>query len=413
MAVSTILLATIGKRDPFHEGEPTGPLRLARETTPDRALLVATEAVRAKAEATAAELQALGIEVAIEVLDEIRRGVPDLAVSVSDLLLAGRDLVRRHPELKEAEVIACFTSGTPQMSTAFTLVVRSLLPDARHFQALDPSQTTREPLREFDPDILGHLDARDRTLESLARGDAAAAAASGEPLLRLPSQVPPPWDQKALKAAVTIAEALAAVENYQRQWLAQLAANIPARAGGVDLAGLKAWLQQAANDDLAWGAELGACFLRLDSLNRPTQAVLVAATAAEVLLTAGLRKCGVDPDDIRDPARLPSGFSEVDLMRIDGGRWRIEGAQRRAKLLEALSPDYRRAVETHAGETLRARLAGARNDAVHKGRQVPSESLEAAKAYLEILAAAVGAPAPAALPTAPAHLADLVQPWRS
>ncbi|PFG73558.1 hypothetical protein [Tepidiforma thermophila] len=409
----TILLATIGKRDPFDRGEPTGPLRLARETKPDRALLVATAAVRAQAEATAAELQALGIEIAIDILDDLRRNVPDLAVSVSDLLLAGRDLIRRRPELKEAEVITCFTSGTPQMSIAFTLVVRSLLPRARHFQALNPAEAQGNPLREFDPDALVHLDARDRTLEALAAGNAAAALAAGEPLLNLPAGTPPPWDQKALKAAVTIARALVAVENYQRQWLRQVAANIPARAGGADLSHLKSWLERCSSDDLAWGAELAACSLRLQAADRPAQAILVAATAAEVIISAGLRRAGIDPDDIRDPARLPSGFTEKDRVSIDGGRWRIEGLQRRAKLLEALSPAYRRAVEEQDAETLRARLAGARNEAVHQGRQVTGEALEAAAAYLRILAEAVGAPAPSSLPTIPSSLSALVQLWRT
>ncbi|GAB4338161.1 MAG: hypothetical protein Kow0010_26420 [Dehalococcoidia bacterium] len=410
--MEAILFATIGNRDPIYQGEPTGPLRLAQQEQPSRAILVATEAARHQAEATARELSPWTGPPTIEWLEQLRRGAVDLEVSIQDLLLAGREIVRRHPELADNHVVACFTSGTPQMSIAFTLVTRSLLPRARHFQALDPRQARGNLLREFDPDELVRLDAHARAIDALAHGDGASALAAGEPLLSLPASVAPPWDNRALKVVVSLARALVAVENYQREDLPRLATTIPNNAGPADLSAIKDWLQRCCTDGTAWGTELAACALRLHRLQRTTTAILTAAIASEVLMTAGLKQHGIDPEELRDPSLLPGNMADRGLVELDGGRYRLEGAQHRSQLLATVCPAYRRAVEGEGAEALRARLAKSRNNIVHQGKDAPADSVDGAHAYLALLAKAVGAPDPSSVPTAPDNLQRLASMLR-
>ncbi len=415
--MARVLIATIGKRDPFEGGEPTGPVRAAREWHPEAALLIAAEGVTAQADATRDALAAEfpGIAVTVDILERLQPGKPDLIVDIDALLRAGSALFYRHRELLDPranDIAACFTSGTPQASIAMTLVTRSLLPGARHFQALAPKDSSdRERLlREFDPDALVRMEARDRIYAALARGDSGDALAASVPLLGLRQ---PPWNAEALRIALAIAHALRAAESFRRHELSRpLGATSQGRKLGdaiqATVGAYSRWFATCETDDLAWGSELSASALRIGGAAGPTLGVIAAAVASEVLISARLRKLGYDPEklSVGQAERLPEELSR-GLVAFAPGLLRLEGARNRSDLLAELDPQYR--AKQSGVEDSRQRVAEVRNNAVHKGKPATGEQFSQAIAMLDRLAAAVGAPAPSNLPTTPTRLAELAE----
>lgn len=409
----TVLLATIGKRDPVRDGEPTGPLRAALKLRPDIAVLLAGQDVRDQAEATRDAIQGAlpACEVHLEFAEQLRPGVPNLVVDIQELLYVGRAVVHRHPELREpaSRVAVCFSSGTPQMSVAMTLVARSLIPGAQHYQALDPgnAQPGSELLRTFDPDALVRLDARSRVFEALARGDGAAALAAGEPLRAVH---PPPWNKKALESALAVSRALEWVAAYQRQRLLHF--RLPQVKGlgeaAADLTAIEDWFKQCQARLEAWGAELAAQALRLAAREETTRAIIAAAVAAEVLVTAALERSGLDPEDIKDPGAVPEELRQDLKASDDQRKYRLEGAQRRSKLLAARDPGYQAAL-AEGLERQREAIARARNVAVHQGKAPDAGLVAEIQPYLDRLAEVTKAPIPSRLPTAPPSLARLAR----
>jgi hypothetical protein len=407
-----ILIATIGKRDPVSEGEATAPLRAAQRLRPDGAVLLATEAVLGQAEATREAILAElpGCQIVIEVAERLLPGVPNLPVRIKELMFVGRSLLHRHPELREpnAKVDVCFSSGTPQESVALTLVARSLLPRARHFQALNPRDIASgtDPFEEFDPDVLVHLEARNRVFECLEAGDATGALAAGEQLRGIRT---PPWNAKALEVALVVARALEMIGGYQRDGLRHVQFPQHQGLGAPAVERIRAfvqWFQRCQKEDLAWGAELSAHALRLCQRGNPTVAVIAAAIAGEVLASAALRAHGLDPDFL-DPDRVPEPLRERLKPASDAKRFRIEGSQDRSALLAAISKPYRAAVDERGLDGLREQVAHARNRAVHQGSPVGSHVSDRAIRYLDELARATAAPIPSEAPTAPAGLRQL------
>ncbi|WP_322796786.1 hypothetical protein [Tepidiforma sp.] len=424
--MSRVLLATIGRRDPFDGGEPTGPLRAARHWRPDAIILLSTRGVAEQTEATRTALSAEfpSADLVVEVLEDLKPNIPDAVVDIGALLQAGRALVFRHRRLLDPasnEVAVCFTSGTPQEGIAMTLVTRSLLPGAHHFQALAPrdSSDPARLLREFDPDVLVHLEARDRVFAALARGDARGAAAAAEPIVGLHG---PPWNAVALGITLALARALRAAEDFRRQelttpfaWVAQgkkLGEELQQR-----LADYRQWFERCQSDDLAWGAELAASAIRVGAVSGPTMGVIAAAIASEVLIAARLRQLGHDPERLRR-SQLDGVPPEVleqpvdELRELAPGLYRLEGAQRRSRLLAHLDRRYRDAFDSGV-EDAREKVARARNQAVHQGQPASEGELKSALAMLDLLADAVGAPIPSKLLTTPPQLERFVSLLRS
>lgn len=420
--MARVLLATIGRRDPFDGGEPTGPLRAARSWHPEAIILLSTRGVAGQTEATRTALSAEfpSAELVIEVLEDLKPNVPDVVVDIGALLQAGRAIVFRHRRLLDPaanEIAVCFTSGTPQEGIAMTLVTRSLLPGARHFQALAPKDSSDPArlLREFDPDVLVHLEARDRVFAALARGDGGGAAAAAEPIVGLPG---PPWNAEALRIALALAHALRAAEGFRRRELTTPFSRVAqGKRLGEELqqrlAEYRQWFERCQSDDLAWGAELAAAAIRIGAISGPTMGVIAAAIASEVLIAARLRQLGHDPERLRR-SQLEGVPPEVLEQPIDAlrelapGLVRLEGAQRRSKLLAHLDRRYRTDFEGGL-EDAREKVARARNQAVHQGQSASDGELESALDMLDALAAAVGAPTPSGLLTTPAQLAQFAE----
>lgn len=419
--MSRVLLSTIGRRDPFEGGEPTGPLRAARSWHPDAIILLSTRGVAEQTEATRAALSAEfpAAELLIELLEDLKSDVPDLVVDIGALLQAGRTLVFRYRRLLDPasnEIAVCFTSGTPQEGIAMTLVTRSLLPGARHFQALAPKDSSDPArlLREFDPDVLVHLEARDRVFAALARGDARGAAAAAEPIVGLHG---PPWNAVALGIALALAQALRAAEDFRRRELTTPFSRVAqGKKLGEELqqrlADYRQWFERCQSDDLAWGAELAAAAIRIGAVSGPTMGVIAAAIASEVFIAARLRQLDHDPERLRRSQLegVPPQVLELpldELKQLAPGLYRLEGAQRRSKLLAHLDRRYRDAFNGGL-EDAREKVARARNQAVHQGQSASDGELAQALAMLDSLAAAVGAPNPSTLPTTPAQLQRLV-----
>lgn len=412
----TTLIASIGKRDPGTPDSPTGPLRAARELQPADVILFATEDVLPQAEATRdailAELPAAAVT--IEIAERLSPGTPNLVVDIEQLLYCARGLIRRHAQaLQSASHIAvCFTSGTPQVTTALTLAARSLLPRADHYQALNPDQATPGTplLLRFDPDVLTRLDLRDRVYEALARCDYLAALRAAD---ALGTPTKPPWNAKALKVAVVTARALDVIGRYAREQLRlidypQVKNLDPAAIDHVSR--LREWLTSCLRDDTAWGAEVAAHALRLHHQDQPALAVINAAIAAEILITAAIRRHGVDPDHIRETDDLPPGFPErlrpIDLAEPFPAR--LEGSLNRTELLAALDSHFAAALRDGL-DRARSGLAEARNRAVHLGKAPPEAVVASLPETLRALAAATRAPDPTALPTAPGALQRLAE----
>lgn len=436
-----ILLATVGQRDPGTPEAPTGPRRAANELRPEEVVLLATEDVARQADELRESIQASlpGVAVHVELAERLRPGVPNLPVLLGELLYVGREVVRRYPELTDAsnEVDVCATSGTPQISTALTLVARSLLPNARHYQALDPSKASGGTLLvPFDPDILVRLDARDRLFDRLAAGDGAGALAAGHGLDRVAS---PPWNAKAVRTALELARGLEYVAAFQRSELKTL--SFPQQKNAPDevrlrLDGARQWFARCVNDDKAWAVELGAHALRVLGLGNPTGAVIAAAIATEAMTTAGIRLHGeIDPDGVSALEKLPEPLREraravgqaPEYYRVEGlatgaaapsapmvgqapAYYRVEGGRDRSLLLKEVCRGYRAAFDEL--EPIRERIAEARNKAVHRGAAAERAIADEVAPFLDRLAEAVGFDGPASVPTAPERLGALAEALR-
>ncbi len=422
--MATVIFVTIGSRDPLHEGEPLGPLRLAQLHLPDIAILLATEGVAPQAEATRAAILELqpACTVHLEFAERLlpakdRAELGALPADIEGLLVVGWQVIRKHQSILHDQnaVHVCFSSGTPQESVACTLAVRSLLPHAQHYQALDPRKVPAGSplLRPFDPDALVRLEARDRMLDALRRGQPAEAIRAAEALSGLAN---PPWNRKAVDAAFKVALVLGQIDGFDRAAAATWVNNLPPKVGSVAadpcLAEMRQWLTRCVNDDTDWALELAARALRLAGHGTRVAAVLAAATATEALIAAALRASGIDPDDMSKD-EVPTDLSD-HFRPKDGGIGevgRLEGVPARLKLLKRRRPELSERID--ALEQQREAIASARNKAIHRGRAPQTDHLNIT-GFLDEFAEALGfSPRPSSLPTAPRGLAEFVEAIRS
>jgi len=328
------------------------------------------------------------------------------------LAACGRLLDEVLPQGGAGTVAVCATSGTPQLSLALTLAVSALRPDARHFQALDPS-STGQFWREFNPDALRHhteLEAGFKMLASCRFEEAAELLERRRKSAATEARARRPAIEAALAVTTALAKADALSPSEAHAALNVGVAKLP-EAAARSLGSLKEWyksLKDAQGKNPRWPVELAARAAREKAAGRIPQALVAAAIAFEAALTVRLRAShGLDPDRLstRDRERLPNAD---ECRELKPGAYRLEGAERRSAALAAIDEEYERLHD----DARREPLLETRNKLVHSAKAPSDTAVDDALAFLEDLCGAFGWPSPSECPSAPDALAKLVRDLR-
>jgi len=319
-----------------------------------------------------------------------------------------------------ARVACCATSGTPQLSLALTLAAMALFPQARHYQALDPSHAQAPLLREFDPDTLHHqaeLDAALRALENCQLVEAALLFErrlnSAAPVARSAAPV--------VRAGQAVARALAAIAAFNPRPAAgmmQVSRKGLPNAAATALSNLETWFSQLSrklSTNERWPVELAALSLRQQTAGLEAPALLTAAIAFEVALAVRLRTAHqFDPDRIKqaDLHRLPEPLRQKARQFADEpNMYRVEGARLRSQTLAHLDSGYNDVL--HEFTAAEKALIEQRNDVMHQAKGPEPGAIEEAAKFLAAMFAAFDWPDPSSCPSAPRPIAELVRALRS
>lgn len=433
---STVLIATIGERDPDGRqrrantgippeplapndpiAQPTGPLLCAREYRPGVVVLLATEGVRVPAELTRERIAAeLGVAPSLRWLAGDPANFDDMQGAVERELRAVR---RELPE--DAPVVICPSSGTPQIGQALTIVAMFLFPTARMVQALDPRYLWpgAPRLRPFDPRATRVRFDLERAARALLDGHWAVAADTFLAVQSVESGVVSAA-AAAISAAWRLAQGMRLADDFD--FAAAARALEPGRGTGFrpELDRLKQWygrLDGGGQGHTDRPRELVAMAERQRRIGALSRATLTAAMAWESTLTVALRtRCGLNPDNVRrrDLERLSGELRE--RVREVNDRYRLEGQRLRRQALEELDATARR-VLAKQGPAL-DNLAEMRNQLVHTGSLAgydPNAVISAAGEALHEIFEAFSWESWRTAPTAPEPLRALTErmvgPW--
>lgn len=397
----TLVVATIGARDPETEAGPTGPLRAAMELRPARVVLLYLPDVRPNAEATLARIREQLPGVEAEAV-EAAAGDP---VDTAELIQAVDRALAGPLQGVQGKVALCATSGTPQFSLAATLTVMARAPSASHYQALDPAKAPAPWLREFDPDVLRHSVETDQALQALEGCRFLEAGLLFERRLRAVGDRGPA--AKALRKGQRLATALSAANALDPE----VANKVLGRAFQGSAPELESWYRSLAasrKENPRWPVEVGAAALRQEKGGLLGPALLYAATCLEVALAVRLRTAyELDPEQMKeqDCLRLPQEIRQ--RLRQVENFWKLEGAENLSELLRFLDQAYRTFISGRGNDKRREALRDARNRLVHAGKRVQPGVVRESLGFADELCSVFGWVRPSECPSSPQAVARL------
>jgi hypothetical protein len=402
---TTVLIATIGERDPYgqrppgpppepsppSEPRPTGPLLATLREKPSLVLLLATKGVEPQAQRTRDEIRKELPTASVEIVP-----LPDQNPAFFDDALAMVEKAltdRRHQLPDGARIVVCPSSGTPQLGLALIADASVLFPKAEFVQALDPRHVPNdeERLRPFDPRNIRLRTDIERALRELEGFNWTVAADILREVLTVRSAYLDGGARPILEAARKLAEAMGKADDFDLPGARDAATPGPNVALRGELDRLKQWFGKAASTDrknlATLPAELAAAAARLFESERLTRALVTGVTAWEVAIRARLKSaCGFDPDNVRraDYDRLPEDL-RCRLREVEKDhRWRLEGERNRRHALVEL--DQFTSQLQHRGDLAPfERLAELRNQLVHTGTTDHDEARRVLRLALQAL----------------------------
>lgn len=404
------LIASIGNRDPSYGGEPTGPLRAAKEFLPSRTLLIATPEVMNGAEATKEAIESAVPGAIVEIV----RIKPVSAALLADVQISMDAAIRNlQPDsLPAGRIVVCSTSGTPAITMALTLLATAQWRGARHVQALQPGMGVAPLLREFDTDAFWHVPELDSAVTAFSECRMYEAVR----LLgrRVGSETPAARRQRPLlKCALNFAVAVNTADSLDPHRASTGMAKIgPSRLPpGMpeSYEALRDWFARSGgsrSDAPERPVELCARAIRLYQAGRMNDALLAAAIATEVAAEVRLKS-----HHDMDPERLDPNDSRLEGTRARGEwQWRtstspdkvkLEGWFKRWRLLAELEPALAAILPPVNGEVRTPSFVEARNRLLHRGRQADGGEVQDALKWFGQAAQIFGWQDPNTAPSAP------------